>query len=169
MDGRILFFLLITSFLLSQLYFLLLQSWVNQSHVKDDTGGTNLFYCWLPWNKPVTYSLVFCQGLWVNIAKDQLFCLLGPNGAGKTTTISCLTGVTPVTGGDGKILFECVLCFCRCTVAFTFNMTSSGMLAIKFDLLSALIYGNSIGSSVGMSKIRKIIGVCPQVILYLSE
>ncbi|XP_044477584.1 ABC transporter A family member 2-like [Mangifera indica] len=66
------------------------------------------------------------KGLWVNIAKDQLFCLLGPNGAGKTTTISCLTGVTPVTGGD------------------------------------ALIYGNSIGSSVGMSKIRKIIGVCPQ-------
>ncbi|KAJ0048785.1 hypothetical protein Pint_15238 [Pistacia integerrima] len=66
------------------------------------------------------------KGLWVNIAKDQLFCLLGPNGAGKTTTISCLTGITPVTGGD------------------------------------ALIYGNSIGNSVGMSKIRKIIGVCPQ-------
>ncbi|KAJ0106704.1 hypothetical protein Patl1_17825 [Pistacia atlantica] len=66
------------------------------------------------------------KGLSVNIAKDQLFCLLGPNGAGKTTTISCLTGITPVTGGD------------------------------------ALIYGNSIGNSVGMSKIRKIIGVCPQ-------
>ncbi|XP_031273582.1 ABC transporter A family member 2-like [Pistacia vera] len=66
------------------------------------------------------------KGLCVNIAKDQLFCLLGPNGAGKTTTISCLTGITPATGGD------------------------------------ALIYGNSIGNSVGMSKIRKIIGVCPQ-------
>ncbi|KAK3226518.1 hypothetical protein Dsin_006380 [Dipteronia sinensis] len=66
------------------------------------------------------------KGLWVNIEKDQLFCLLGPNGAGKTTTISCLTGITPMTGGD------------------------------------ALIYGNSSRSSVGMSNIRKIIGVCPQ-------
>ncbi|KAK0586759.1 hypothetical protein LWI29_011786 [Acer saccharum] len=66
------------------------------------------------------------KGLWVNIAKDQLFCLLGPNGAGKTTTISCLTGITPMTGGD------------------------------------ALIYGYSSRSSVGMSNIRKIIGVCPQ-------
>lgn len=42
----------------------------------------------------------------MNIAKDQLFCLLGPNGAGKTTTISCLTGITPVTGGDGKNLLS---------------------------------------------------------------
>ncbi|KAG7606930.1 AAA+ ATPase domain [Arabidopsis thaliana x Arabidopsis arenosa] len=66
------------------------------------------------------------KGLWMNIAKDQLFCLLGPNGAGKTTTISCLTGINPVTGGDAKI------------------------------------YGNSIRSSVGMSNIRKMIGVCPQ-------
>ncbi|EOA23155.1 hypothetical protein CARUB_v10016638mg [Capsella rubella] len=66
------------------------------------------------------------KGLWLNIAKDQLFCLLGPNGAGKTTTINCLTGLFPVTGGD------------------------------------ALIYGNSIRSSVGMSNIRKMIGVCPQ-------
>ncbi|KAG7535104.1 ABC transporter-like [Arabidopsis thaliana x Arabidopsis arenosa] len=66
------------------------------------------------------------KGLWLNIAKDQLFCLLGPNGAGKTTTISCLTGINPVTGGD------------------------------------AIIYGNFIRSSVGMSNIRKMIGVCPQ-------
>ncbi|KAM7269348.1 hypothetical protein ACFE04_024845 [Oxalis oulophora] len=40
------------------------------------------------------------KGLWANFAKDQLFCLLGPNGAGKTTAINCLTGITPVTGGD---------------------------------------------------------------------
>ncbi|GMP33514.1 hypothetical protein CsSME_00006800 [Camellia sinensis var. sinensis] len=66
------------------------------------------------------------KGLWVNFAKDQLFCLLGPNGAGKTTAINCLTGITPVTAGD------------------------------------ALIYGHSVRSSVGMSNIRKIIGVCPQ-------
>ncbi|KAM7479997.1 hypothetical protein LguiA_028210 [Lonicera macranthoides] len=66
------------------------------------------------------------KGLWVNFAKDQLFCLLGPNGAGKTTAINCLTGITPVTGGD------------------------------------ALIYGNSIRNSVGMSNIRRMIGVCPQ-------
>ncbi|CAN1262525.1 ABC transporter A family member 2 [Linum perenne] len=66
------------------------------------------------------------RGLWMNIAKDQLFCLLGPNGAGKTTAINCLTGVAPVTSGD------------------------------------ALIYGYSIRSSVGMSSIRKLMGVCPQ-------
>ena len=39
----------------------------------------------------------------MNIAKDQLFCLLGPNGAGKTTAINCLTGITPVTSGDGNV------------------------------------------------------------------
>lgn len=38
----------------------------------------------------------------MNFAKDQLFCLLGPNGAGKTTAINCLTGITPVTCGDGN-------------------------------------------------------------------
>ncbi|KAK7836996.1 abc transporter a family member 2 [Quercus suber] len=66
------------------------------------------------------------RGIMVNFEKDQLFCLLGPNGAGKTTVINCLTGITPVTGGD------------------------------------ALIYGHSIRSSVGMSNIRRTIGVCPQ-------
>lgn len=45
------------------------------------------------------------QGLWLNIVKDQLFRLLGPNGAGKTTTIDCLTGITPVSGGDGNKSF----------------------------------------------------------------
>jgi ABC-type multidrug transport system ATPase subunit len=69
---------------------------------------------------------LYLQGIWLNFPKDQLFCLLGPNGAGKTTVINCLTGVTPVTGGD------------------------------------ALIYGDSIRSSVGMSNIRRMIGVCPQ-------
>lgn len=43
------------------------------------------------------------KGLWVNFAKNQLFCLLGPNGAGKTTAINCLTGITPVTHGDALI------------------------------------------------------------------
>ncbi|PHT88096.1 ABC transporter A family member 2 [Capsicum annuum] len=46
------------------------------------------------------------KGLWVKLAKDQLFCLLGPNGAGKTTAINCLTGITPVTAGDGNIVFS---------------------------------------------------------------
>ncbi|PIN20633.1 Lipid exporter ABCA1 [Handroanthus impetiginosus] len=43
------------------------------------------------------------KGVWLNFPKDQLFCLLGPNGAGKTTAINCLTGITPVTGGDALI------------------------------------------------------------------
>lgn len=46
--------------------------------------------------------ILFVQGLWLNLEKDQLFCLLGPNGAGKTTVISCLTGITPVTHGNGN-------------------------------------------------------------------
>ncbi|PON34694.1 ABC transporter A, ABCA [Parasponia andersonii] len=66
------------------------------------------------------------KGLWVNFARDQLFCLLGTSGAGKTSVIKCLTGITPITGGD------------------------------------ALVYGNSIQSSFGMSRIRKLVGVCPQ-------
>lgn len=55
--------------------------------------------------------LKYNQGLWMNIAKDQLFCLLGPNGAGKTTTINCLTGLFPVTGGDGKLNLALFLVF----------------------------------------------------------
>ena len=51
----------------------------------------------------------YLQGLWVNFPKNQLFCLLGPNGAGKTTTINCLTGITPVTEGDGNVQFSCLL------------------------------------------------------------
>ena len=50
------------------------------------------------------------QDLWMNFPKNQLFCLLGPNGAGKSTLISCLTGITHVTRGDGKD-FACLLYF----------------------------------------------------------
>ncbi|KAK4798927.1 hypothetical protein SAY86_024292 [Trapa natans] len=90
--------------------------------VKTYPGTTKIGCC--KCKKTSSYHAL--KGLWVNFAKNQLFCLLGPNGAGKTTVINCLTGITPVTGGD------------------------------------ALIYGYSIRNSVGMSNIRKIIGVCPQ-------
>lgn len=86
--------------------------------------GTTKMAGWCKCQKSSPYHAV--KGIWVNFAKDQLFCLLGPNGAGKTTVINCLTGITPVTGGD------------------------------------ALIYGYSIRNSVGMSNIRRLIGVCPQ-------
>jgi ABC-type cobalamin/Fe3+-siderophores transport system ATPase subunit len=112
----------------------------------------------------VVLRVSFIQGLWMNIAKDQLFCLLGPNGAGKTTTINCLTGLFPVTGGDGKIklaLFSC-FCFIEASVLSLFTILISLWLA-----LTALIYGNSIRSSVGMSNIRKMIGFCPQVSHFL--
>lgn len=89
---------------------------------KTYPGTTNIGCCKCQRTPP--YHAV--KGVWVNLAKDQLFCLLGPNGAGKTTVISCLTGITPLTAGD------------------------------------ALIYGYSIRSSVGMSNIRRLIGVCPQ-------
>ncbi|CAH8350693.1 unnamed protein product [Eruca vesicaria subsp. sativa] len=91
--------------------------------------GTTKFGCCCKCKKTSPYHAL--KGLWMNIAKEQLFCLLGPNGAGKTTTINCLTGINPVTGGD------------------------------------ALVYGNSVRSSVGMSNIRKMIGVCPQVSHFL--
>ncbi|KAJ4824170.1 ATP-binding cassette sub- A member 2 [Turnera subulata] len=90
--------------------------------VKTYAGTTKIGCC--KCRKTSPYHAV--RGLWINFTKDQLFCLLGPNGAGKTTTISCLTGITPATGGD------------------------------------ALVYGSSIRSSVGMSSIRKLVGVCPQ-------
>ncbi|KAM6594096.1 hypothetical protein CsatA_001799 [Cannabis sativa] len=73
------------------------------------------------------------KGLWMNLARNQLFCLIGTSGAGKTSVINCLTGITPCTSGD------------------------------------ALIYGNSIQSSSGMSRIRKIVGVCPQFDILWDE
>ncbi|KAJ6749152.1 ABC TRANSPORTER A FAMILY MEMBER 1-RELATED [Salix purpurea] len=89
---------------------------------KTYPGATQISCC--KCKKTSAYHAV--RGLWVNFTKDQLFCLLGPNGAGKTTTMNCLTGITPVTGGD------------------------------------ALVYGHSVRSTIGMSGIRQIIGVCPQ-------
>ncbi|KAK7317242.1 hypothetical protein RJT34_01301 [Clitoria ternatea] len=63
--------------------------------------GTWNIGCCCKCKKSTPYNAV--KGLWVNFAKDQLFCLLGPNGAGKTTAINCLTGITPVTDGDALI------------------------------------------------------------------
>ncbi|KAM7269434.1 hypothetical protein ACFE04_024931 [Oxalis oulophora] len=64
-------------------------------------AGTRKFSCCCKCKKTSPYHAL--KGLWVNFSKDQLFCLLGPNGAGKTTAINCLTGITPVTGGDALI------------------------------------------------------------------
>ncbi|KOM56466.1 hypothetical protein LR48_Vigan10g235800 [Vigna angularis] len=64
-------------------------------------AGTRNIGCCCKCTKTAPYTAV--KGLWVNFAKDQLFCLLGPNGAGKTTAINCLTGITPVTSGDALI------------------------------------------------------------------
>ncbi|KAK7304602.1 hypothetical protein VNO77_42485 [Canavalia gladiata] len=63
--------------------------------------GTYNIGCCCKCKRSTPYNAV--KGLWVNFAKDQLFCLLGPNGAGKTTAINCLTGITPVTDGDALI------------------------------------------------------------------
>ncbi|CAH9126173.1 unnamed protein product [Cuscuta epithymum] len=67
--------------------------------VKIYPGSKKISCCNCKMNPP--YHAL--KGLWVNFAKDQLFCLLGPNGAGKTTAINCLTGITPVTDGDALI------------------------------------------------------------------
>eukprot|EP00256_Glycine_max_P061178 XP_014630248.1 ABC transporter A family member 2 isoform X2 [Glycine max] len=63
--------------------------------------GTRSIGCCFKCKRTSPYNAV--KGLWVNFAKDQLFCLLGPNGAGKTTAINCLAGITPVTDGDALI------------------------------------------------------------------
>ncbi|KAL2492909.1 ABC transporter A family member 2 [Abeliophyllum distichum] len=67
--------------------------------VKTYAGKTKIGCCKCTRTSP--YHAL--KGLWVNFPTDQLFCLLGPNGAGKTTAINCLTGITPVTGGDALI------------------------------------------------------------------
>ena len=94
----------------------------------------------------------------MNLEKDQLFCLLGPNGAGKTTTISCLTGITPITGGDGKYhsLHQLLIYFPKITAE---------MLMVQTKHFTAFIYGHSVRSTAGMANIRRMIGVCPQVVL----
>ncbi|XP_074567442.1 ABC transporter A family member 2-like [Curcuma longa] len=78
-------------------------------------AGTNKISCCKCQRSPPYHAV---KGIWVNFAKDQLFCLLGPNGAGKTTVINCLTGITPVTGGDALIYGYSV-------------RTSSGMSSIR--------------------------------------
>lgn len=95
----------------------------------------------------------------MNFPKNQLFCLLGPNGAGKTTTISCLTGITPVTHGDGtaSIFSSFQSHFFIFTIGFvSWNRANRLVFA-------ALIYGHSVRSAVGMSNIRRNMGVCGQV------
>ncbi|KAL0416463.1 UNVERIFIED_CONTAM: ABC transporter A family member 2 [Sesamum latifolium] len=67
--------------------------------VKIYAGATKIGCCTCKRTSP--YHAL--KGIWLNFPKDQLFCLLGPNGAGKTTAINCLTGITPVTGGDALI------------------------------------------------------------------
>lgn len=118
----------------------------------------------------------------MNFAKDQLFCLLGPNGAGKTTAINCLTGITPVTSGDGNntckkfpyfsvkrsyeifTLLQTVKFVC-----FSFKeskITPNPLMFFFSFFLQALIYGFSVRSSTGISNIRRMIGVCPQVSVF---
>lgn len=48
-------------------------------------------------------------------------------------------------------------------------LPSDDLLLLEMTLcfLTALIYGHSVRNSVGMSNIRKIIGVCPQVAFFL--
>ncbi|KAH7847609.1 hypothetical protein Vadar_028082 [Vaccinium darrowii] len=103
------------------------------------------------------------KGLWVNIPKDQLFCILGPNGAGKTTTISCLTGLCPATSGDGNLSINFLNSYVH---GLQISSDKASMNQIPnhraSSSLTALIYGHSIRNSVGMSNIRKLIGVCPQ-------
>jgi len=48
-----------------------------------------------------TYHAV--RGNWFRIETGKLFALLGPNGAGKTTTINCLTGLLPISAGNGIV------------------------------------------------------------------
>ena len=101
------------------------------------------------------------KGLWVNLAKDELFCLLGHNGAGKTTAMNCLTGITTITGGDGNI--QCLLFLNPKIIVMVISYKKNSNFCECPLLITALIYGHSIRSSIDMLKIRKLMGVCPQV------
>lgn len=93
----------------------------------------------------------------MNVEKDQLLCMLGPNGAGKTTTVSCLTGINPVTQGDGN----------SCDRNFSHIFHSLKLLMCNTKHFStASVYDQSIRSSMGMTNIRRMMGVCPQVTLF---
>eukprot|EP00798_Chlamydomonas_sp_ICE-L_P019212 gene19212-25829_t len=91
---------------------------------------------------------VAVQGNWLSIPAGQCFALLGPNGAGKTTTFNCLTGAIPPSDGDALIY---------------------GSSAIPPSAGDALIYGNSVRTPAGQSRIRSIMGVCPQFDVLWSE
>src|SRR6516162_2858507 len=44
------------------------------------------------------------RGIDLELKRGECFGMLGPNGAGKTTTIEILEGLTPLDGGDVRIL-----------------------------------------------------------------
>ena len=44
------------------------------------------------------------DGLSLTMYEGECFCLLGHNGAGKSTTMAVLTGMTPATAGEVKVL-----------------------------------------------------------------
>lgn len=78
----------------------------------------------------------------------ECFCLLGPNGAGKTTTISCLTGLIPFTAGwlhRGEGLCESCVSTAPCLRAG-----------------DALVYSDTISTPAGLSRVRPLMGICPQ-------
>ena len=87
---------------------------------------------------------------WYCIGKKQLFALLGPNGAGKTTTINMLTGFLPPSGGNAYVI-----------VGIIFQ--SNQFLTLKWFAASRLVFGETVAHSSGMGKIRRLMGVCPQV------
>lgn len=43
------------------------------------------------------------RGVSLAVEENTVFTLLGHNGAGKTTAITCLTGLTTITGGDAAV------------------------------------------------------------------
>ncbi|KAG2583666.1 hypothetical protein PVAP13_6KG229500 [Panicum virgatum] len=119
---------------------------------------------------PGTFSIGCCKcstakpfhsvkGLWVNLEKDQLFCLLGPNGAGKTTTISCLTGITPITGGDAFIYGHSV----RSTAGMA-NIRRMIGVCPQFDIL-----WDALTAKEHMELFASIKGLPPSAIMSVAE
>lgn len=105
----------------------------------------------------IVFLLLYCRAYGWTLARISSFAFLDPMELEKLLPLIVWLGLR-------QLLQEMVRVF------LFRGISSSDMWAPNSDMeyiLTALIYGYSIRSSTGMSNIRRMIGVCPQV--FLSE
>lgn len=60
-------------------------------------------YSKLPFGLKSKKDVYAVNGIYLDIAKNELLCLLGHNGAGKSTLFNMMTGIIAPTSGEAKI------------------------------------------------------------------